>query len=285
MSSDRILHDQQQVYMFGERLRGVQSCTASWSAPETYVNSIGVAGGTIGTTVEESLRADFEVERLMITPHDPLVNLFDSTDLSGEIHYGSGSDNFAFNGGFIGAYSCSCAVGEIPSLNFSITAYGESGGSVASLGRSAEVDDTIIIAHPGSISLDVDGHASNAIQSFEVSINIDRSPVNVIGQLTPAHFITTFPIEVDCQFTLNVQDYESSSLFDFVCNPKKQNLNFQFMDCANQQEVRKFFIPSAKLVDYSQTALVNSDLQATFTYKSLVTNIQNIKKILEGATF
>lgn len=283
MSSKRILHDQQQVYIFGERLRGVQSCTASWSAPEAYVNSIGVIGGTVGTVVEDSLRADFEVERLMITPHDPLIDLFDKIDLSGEIHYGPAANNFAFNGGYISSYSCSCAVGEVPSLNFSIVAYGESGGGVASLARTPEADDTIVIVHPGSVTLDVEGYASNAIQSFEIAINIDKAPINVIGDLKPAHFMTNFPIEVDCQFTLNVQDYQSSRLFDFICAPTSQDLNFRFMDC--DEEARRFFIPNAKLVDYSQTAGIAEDLQATFTYKSLITNEQNIKKILTGEAF
>ena len=285
MSSERIVHDQQQVYIFGERLRGVQSCSASWSAPEAYVNSIGVTGGTVGSVVEEALRADFEVERLMITPHDPMIDFFDRIDLSGEIHYGSAGNNFAFNGGYVTSYSCACAIGEIPSLNFAIAAYGDSGGGAPSLGRGVEKDHTIIVARPGSISLDVDGFDSNAIQSFEISLSVNKTPMSIIGDLKPVHFVTNFPIEVDCQFTLNVQDYQSSRLFDFICNPKSQNLNFNFSECAGGQTIRSFFMPSAKLVDYNQSAQIGSEFQATFTYKILITNEQNIKKMLRVQSF
>lgn len=285
MALQRVLHDNQQVYIFGERLRGVQSCTASWSSPEVYVNSIGVEGGLVGTTIQESLRADFDVERLMITPHDPIIDYFETTDLSGEIHYGDSSNNFAFNGGYISSYSCSCAIGEVPSLNFSVVAYGNSGGGAASLGRGKEADDTIVIANPGSISVDVEGYASNAIQSFELSIAVDKTPVNVIGQLSPAHFIPSFPVEVNCQFVLNVQDYESSQLFDVICSPKKQDINLVFMDCDRSKEVRRFFLPDSKLIDYSQAALINQGLEATFSYKCLVNNLANIKKLLKGQAF
>ena len=47
----RHIHDTQNVYINGERLRGVQACDAGWEAPETYVNSIGRDGGFLGGVV------------------------------------------------------------------------------------------------------------------------------------------------------------------------------------------------------------------------------------------
>ena len=271
----------------GERLRGVQSCTVSWSAPETYVNAVGYEGGFAGTTIEDYLTSSFEVERLLISEYDPMVDFLESEVISGEIR--SGNNNFAFNRGHITSYSCSCAVGSVPTLNFSIDAYGEAGGSAPKLGRSKEKNDKIRAALPGSVTLDVAGHSSNSIQSFDILITVGRNTIDQIGSLSPLGYIIQYPIEVDCQFVMLVQDYDSSNLFDFICNPTIQDLNIKFDSCdsdnSDLSKIRKFFIPSAKLVDFDQEAGIGDSMIATFTYKSLITNIQLLKKIVTGVAF
>lgn len=274
----RILHDEQNVYILGERLRGVQSCQASWINEESYVNSIGYQGGFVGSVTDGPLIGSFDVERLMVSDYDPVVNYIENQNLTGEVV--SRANSFRFQGGHINSYSCSCAVGEIPTLSFGVTAYENAGGSIPSSGQSPEADNTFIVAMPGSISLNVRGYNSNAIQSFNVSVTIERQPFQVIGSLQPVHFIPQYPIEIDCQFTMIVDDYESTNLFDAICSPESQDLIFVFQDCDSGNEIRKFNIPDAKLVEYSQSSEVNAPLEATLTYKSLCTDIANIKNIL-----
>ena len=271
----RIIHDTQDVYINGERLRGVQTCEAGWSGPSTYINAVGVNGGFVGSTIEESLQANFDVQRLMITPHDPLIELFENTDISGEIAYGA-SETFSFNTAFINSYTSTCQIGSIPSLDFGLTAYGQSGSGVNRMSQTAEKDDTVIIAMPGSMILDVDGYATNRVQSFDFSINISRDPINIIGQLHPSSFLIKYPIQVDCRYVLHIDDYESSKLWDYACSPKEQNLNLIFKDCSRDLEVRKFFMPASRLVEYSQSGNINTDLEATLTYKSLLTDMKDV---------
>ena len=283
MPISRIIYDNQNVYIDGERLRGVQSCTASWSSPEAYVNAIGYEGGFVGTAVNDSLAAEIEIERIIVSDYDPIPDKLDTTELSGEI--GAHTNSFAFQDAFVNSYSCSCAVGELPILSCGITAYGDSGGGLTSKPRTSEKSDNIVIATPGSLSLDVFGHNSNAIQSFNLSIAISREPINVIGKSKPAHYVTSFPIEVDCQFVLLVQDYSSSKLSDFICNPRRQDLNLAFKDCKTQEDIRRFFIPQARLIDFSQTAGIGDSMEATFAYKSLINSVDKISKILKGIAF
>ena len=280
----RIIHDTQDVYINGERLWGVQTCETGWAGPASYINAVGVQGGFVGSTVEESLQANFDVQRLMITPHDPLITLFDRTDVSGEISYGD-SETFSFNTAFINSYSSSCQIGAIPSLDFGLTAYGDSGSSVPKMAQTPELDDTVIIAMPGSMVLDVDGYDTNRVQSFDFSITVDRDPINIIGQLHPHNFLIKYPIQVDCRFVIHVDDYESTNLWRYACSPKEQNLNLIFKDCSRDVEVRKFYMPAARLLEYSQSGNINTDLEATLTYKSLLTDIKDIEKVLKGIAF
>ena len=281
----RHLHDTQNVYINGERLRGVQSCAAGWEAPETYVNSVGLDGGFLGGVVEQSLQSTFDIERLMVSPTDPIISLFHSTKILGEVYYDN-DEHFKFTDGMLTNYRCACSVGTIPTLDFSILAFGNAGGNIGyTPARKKERDDTIIIASPGSIILNVEGHESNRIQSFEVSMNIDREVVNILGKLQPHDYIVQFPIQVDCQFTIHVDDYESKNLFDFVCNPTEQDLLFNFIDCATGDAIRTFFVRKAKLVDYNQTGSIHEELEATFTYKSYITNIYYLEKLLNGISY
>jgi hypothetical protein len=280
----RIIHDTQNVYINGERLRGVQTCETSWAGPTSYINAVGVQGGFVGSTVEESLQASFDVSRLMVTPHDPLVNLFETVDIGGEIAYGP-SETFSFNKAFISSYSSSCQIGSVPTLDFGLIAYGESGSNVFKDSREAELDGTIIIAMPGSMVLDVDGYETNRVQSFDFSISVGRKPINVIGKLHPHDFLVEYPIQVDCRYVLHVDDYESSELWEYVCTPKEQNLNLTFRDCSRDQEVRRFFMPAARLIEYSQTGTINEDLEATLTYKTLLSDIKDVEKVVKGIAF
>lgn len=283
MAYGSIGYSDQDVFIHGERLRGVQSCTAGWTPQEGFVNAIGI-GFTGSVEMEASLQSSFDVSRLMVGPHDPLVDCLNSTNVEGEIAYGSGK-NFAFERGFVSSYSCACAVGEIPSLDFGIIAFGRSGGGQVAVAQTPPVDDTIMVAHPGSITLDVAGHSTNRIQSFDVSININREPLNLTGALTPDDFILQLPLEVDCQFVMHVDDYESSKMFDFVCSPERQDLNFIFNDCDKETLIRKFFIKDARLVDFQQTGGIGDSLEATLTYKSLLNDASLLRDVVTGSAF
>lgn len=279
----RILHDEQNVYIEGERLRGVQSCQASWIHTESYINAVGYEGGYVGSVTDGPLVGEFSVDRLMVSSYDPVINYFSRENLMGQV--ASRDNNFSFNGGMLNSYSCSCSIGEIPSLNFGITAYQNTGGSAGALKKEKEKDETFIIAAPGSIVLNVEGYATNAIQSFDLSISIDRQPFQVIGQSQPVHYTIQYPIEVDCQFEMIVNDYEASNVFDAICSPVAQDLYFIFKECRSNEEIRKFRIPNAKLIEYNQNSENNAPLQATLTYKYLCNNINNVKKILLGDGF
>jgi len=283
MSINRVAYDSQNVYIEGERLQGVQSCVASWTSPESYVNAIGYEGGFVGTSVDEPLFSQIEIDRIILSPYDPIASMLNRVDISGEAK--SSASTFAFTEAFVDSYSCSCAVGELPTISCSMTAYGDSGGGVSALPISSEPDGDIIIATPGSLELDVFGHSSNAIQSFELSMNISREPVSIIGQKKPEHYIVDFPIQVDCAFELIIQDYASSDLSNFICSPRQQDINLIFRDCESGDEIRRFFMPKARLVDYSQTAGIGDSLIASFSYKSLVMSLDNVEKVLKGEAF
>lgn len=278
-------HDTQDLYINKERIRGVQSCQVAWSAEETYVNAVGRDGGFLGGVVEQPMTATCDIERFMVSSTDPLVELFKSTDIYGENLYTNGK-NFIFSRAQITNYSCECAIGGIPSLNFSLLCYGNSGGDTdIFLSQNPERDSSIMIASPRSILLNVAGHSTNRIQSFNFQINVDREPIFKLGSLEPIDFRIEFPIQVDCQFVLHVDDYESKNLFDFICAPEIQDLSLIFKDCESGDAIRSFFMKDAKLMDYSQSGSIHEFLEATFSYKSYITNINHLEKILNGLSY
>lgn len=278
-------HDTQNLYINRERIRGVQSCAVGWSAEETYVNAIGRDAGFLGGVVEQPLTSTCDIERFMVSPTDPIIDLFNSTEIYGETKYTNGQ-NYIFSRAQITNYSCECAVGSIPTLNFSLLCYGNSGGDTdIFLNQSPASDPTIMIASPGSVSLNVKGHSSNRIQSFNFQINVDRDPIFKLGSLEPLEFRVEFPIQVDCQFVLHVDDYESKNLFDFICSPEVQDLTLGFKDCESGENIRSFFMKDAKLMDYNQSGSIHEFLEATFSYKSYITNIHDLRKILNGLSY
>ena len=49
------------------------------------------------------------------------------SEISGHIHYGTGAKPLllSFNKGYVNSYSSSCAVGNVPNLDFGVVAYGD----------------------------------------------------------------------------------------------------------------------------------------------------------------
>ncbi len=286
MSYDRILHDTQNVYINTERLRGVSKCGGGWNVPEEYLVAAGVSGGFVGITPSGLISADFNVDRNMISPYDPIVDLFESESISGELHYGD-TKAFGFTSGILNSYECSCEIGNIPTISFALTAYGNAGGGLDVGDRNAEADDTIMIARPGSVEVDVAGYASNAVQSFKIGVEIPREPRLVTGQNGPDGFVLKEPAEVTCSFTLMINDKVAAQVSDALCSPSSQDLNFTFSgSCDDEGEVvRQFFMPSARLIGTSINGEINTGLTGEFSYVTNITDLANLKKVFTGEVF
>jgi len=284
----RNIYADQKVYISGMQIAGVQAVDGRYNLPVTPVKALGQEGAIINEDPGvSSLEANFSVDRIVVTNNDPLTGFFidDSVGISGHVIYDE-DKAFAFDRGFIDSYSSSCAINELPTLDFSMTVYGGNiGGVGVPTGRSIDQNNPLYVARPGDIAVNVSGWECNRVQSYSYEIIVERTPLETIGdEWSPQGFIVQYPIEVNVSFSLEVDGYRSKRFLDFICQPHRQDLEIVLNDCGNRcglgSGIRTFRAPHSRLISYDQAGSIDSALTANLQYKTYITNVTGIADLI-----
>jgi len=272
----------QDIYISGQKLRGVQSTDASFSIPFEPIKVAGV--GYLDNTINSNLEGSVSVNRYVVSNEDPITGFF-TQPISGHLRYGTGNNPliFSFHRGQINSYSSSCSVGGVPELNFEISAYGNIGSGV-STGIEQPNNETIAIARPGDIIFEgVSGQSTNRIQSYNYEISVPRTPIYVLGSgFEPAYFNIDYPIEINLSFDMDVDDLQSEDMHDLVCNQPKNDISITLSGCNLNNFLRKFILPNPIFLGVDYSSSIDNDLSATIRYKSYINNINDIAPLIGG---
>ena len=249
------------------RLLGVQGFDGDWTLP---LNNMLAGGyGPIGESVDGAIEGSVSVSRLITRTSDPITGLL-AHSISGFLSYGSNKDkSFGFSQAYVNSFSSTCAVGDVATADFGLTVYG--GISNQGAPKSDTVKD-VAVARAGNISLNVAGYQTNAIQSYSFSFDIERTPLQTLGNnYRPTEFVLSYPIEVNVEFDLVVNDYETSGIYDLICFPHKEDLTIALNDC-NGSGIRTFFIEQARFAGYNTTSSVGDNMTVSISY---IKNLKN----------
>ena len=278
----RNIYGDQNVYISGEKLRGVQSVNASFEIPYDPIKAAGI--GYLNYTINSNLEGSFNVNRYVVSNEDPLSGLLGS-EISGHIHYGTGAKPLllSFNKGYVNSYSSSCAVGNVPNLDFGVVAYGDMGSGV-STGIEKPNSETIAIARPGDITLSgVSGHTTNRVQSYSYNISIPRKPIYTLGSgLEPDLFNIDYPIEIDLSFDMHVDDFEVENMHDLLCDQPKNDISIILSGCNIDYFLRKFIAPKPLFLGIDQNSSINDELSVTLKYKSYINDVRSLPPLIGG---
>jgi hypothetical protein len=284
MAYGRNYYSDHQVFIGEEgstasEIKGVQSFDGSWSIPNSDMLAAGYE--FVGSEIEGSLVGEISVNRLIVEQNDPITLLFNSS-IDGYLIYGkneSFNKVFNFKKSYINGYDSSCSIGEIATADFSMSAYGGV-GKINSESRSyTNISATPAIAN--SIILTTPFGSTNGIQSYSLSLSIDRDPVYKMGDMfIPSQFNLSTPIKITTSFDMLVNDYESKNLFDAICsNDFIDDLSIELKTCENVT-IQTFTLTGSKIKDSSVSASIGSNMTASISYESNYSEIEDL-----GAVF
>lgn len=267
MAYRRNLYQDQSVYINGSEIKGVQSFEGSWSVP----NSPMLAGGHeyVGNEIEGELVGDISVSRQIITGSDTIPSLLGSP-VSGYLLYGadySRNASFNFKKGYITSYQSSCAIGEVATSDFSLTAYGGIGkGSISDTSYSP-IAPTAAIAN--SMTLNTSFGSTNAIQSYDFDLSLNVRPIYKMGDMfVPSKFEIEAPLVSKINFSIFANDYEIKELFDAICSVDFiEDLSITLNQKCDGPEITSFTFDDAKLVDSSISSSVGENLSINLGYE------------------
>ena len=288
MAYYRNIYEDQNVYIAGYKLRGVQAFDGGYEIPYEPIKVAGV--GYLDYSINSNLEGNFNVKRFVVSTGDPLTGMF-ITPLSGHLSYkgvvpGSSTREalrLSFNNGYINSYSSACAIGEVATLDFGIVVYGHMGSEIPAVDEGTN-DDTILIPRMGDIMiLNVSGEKSNLVTSYDYRITIPRKPIYTLGSgLEPGLFNIDYPIEVDLTFSMTVDDFEADDMHDLLCDQPKGDICIILSGCGGNGKIREFHAPCPIFMGIDEKSSIRDPLTVDLKYKSYIDNITGVPPLVAG---
>jgi hypothetical protein len=121
----------------------------------------------------------------------------------------------------------------------------------------------LLIPYGGSISLNLDTFQTNRVQSFQINVQSQKVPIYNMGSRAPQRVDIVYPIDVNCQFTFDVGNYESVQTYDLPETPMVENLTAIINDYKTDENIVTYNFNNLNLL--SETYGMSADGNATVT--------------------
>ena len=261
----RITHPDQLLIINQKVLSGVTSFDGNFDIP--YEN-IDILGGNYLAETQGEIGRDISINRVLINK-DPLKSLTGDACCSGFINYKNLS--FGFQSGYLTDYTVSCDVGSIAEISTNFTVYGNIGGNVDyNMPPSDPNDEFIYVANFGNIFVSANEGSTNRIVGFSYSVNSERIPTFVLGNINPKEVFLKRPVTVELTLNIEIDDYESSDIQTLLCNPNIQNITIDLKNCDNTITIESFYMPNARLISNSYNGNIGDAATVELLFRSFL---------------
>jgi hypothetical protein len=287
MSYENYTFDNQNIYLSGQFLQGVQAISTNFKYPEKEVFGAGYQG-PVALSEEGEINGEFEITRV-VTKDDPITGFF-ADGIDGYLNYGN-QKAYVFETGIINRYSLNAEIGSIPTIE---TTFGMWGEVKTEFNYPPEAKDntSIPIISNGDVEVILEncagGHTFNVstdlIESLSLDIDIDWKPITNLSSIRPAGFIAQQPTVVVCDISFQINEFKCPNFEQTVCAPVLKNIIINIKDCSinctdPSKILRSFTIPQAQLVEYNQDSSMDSELVGHATFRSTTLNPSTLHRI------
>lgn len=216
----RIRREAEKITINGSGIQGVQSINAQYESVARPLDNLGVT--EIQYAPQGGQTASLQLNTLLINPLeaaysgsfslDVMQNFTGDIPFSGIIDYGT--EKIYFSQGYLETYSVSCGIGEIPQTSTTSIIYGDFGTGVlfSEYAQGVALIPSLNIPSYSSMEVNLDEFSSNRMTSFSVDIATPRVPIYTLNADKPAKVIAGTPIEVNVNFSLDVDDYKIKNM-------------------------------------------------------------------------
>lgn len=228
-------------FLNNSTISGILSVNGNYSINYIPIKTIGV--GYNKQVIGEVPIANFSINKYLLY-NDPFLPFTGENanktakSFKGSINYNG--KKLGFLSGYLNSFSLSCSVGEVPSTTADIIVYGDLGPSYDASGNFKPPE--LFVPQVKDIILTCSGSSSNRITSFDYSINCPKQPIYTLNQsgisfsgptgpvapipnYIPSEVLLNTPIEIDASFGLEVDDYQSKSLYNILTNDVDTNFS------------------------------------------------------------
>ena len=216
----RIRREAENITINRTGILGVQSISTQYESVARPLDSLGIteiqyapqgaqtASLQLNTLLTHTLEEGYSSQMSL----DVMQNLTGNIPFSGIIDYGA--EKIYFSEGYLETYSVSCGIGEVPQTSTNSIIFGDFGTGVlfSEYAQAPGLIPSLNIASYNSMEVNLDEFTTNRMRSFSVDIATPRVPIYTLNADKPAKVIAGTPIEVNVNFSLDVDDYKIKNM-------------------------------------------------------------------------
>ena len=201
---------------------------------------------------------------------DVMQNLTGNIPFSGIIDYGT--EKIYFSQGYLETYSVSCGIGEVPQTSTTSTIYGDFGTGVlfSEYAQGSALLPGLNIPSYSSMEVNLDEFSSNRMTSFSVDIATPRIPIYTLNADKPSAVIAGTPIEVNVNFSLDVDDYKIKNMRMVPDETVFKNTTITLKKNNSDTTLLSYSFDNMLLTSESFQGAVDSNAAANFNLRSFI---------------
>jgi len=274
----RIRREAEKITINNSGIQGVQSINAQYESVARPLDNLGITeiqyapqGGQtaslqLNTLLINTLEAGYSGSYSL----DVMQNFTGDIPFSGIIDYGT--EKIYFSQGYLETYSVSCAIGEIPQTSTTSTIYGDFGTGVlfSEYDQGSSLIPSLNIPSYSSMEVNLDEFTTNRMTSFSVDIATPRVPIYTLNADKPNKVIAGTPIEVNVNFSLDVDDYKIKNMRLVPDETIFKNATITLKKNNSDTTLLSYSFDNMLLTSESFQAGVGSNATANFNLRSFI---------------
>jgi hypothetical protein len=268
--------ENQRLFIGTTEVPGVQSIRFDYNSNGSLVKYLGQnttpvvpRGGQFGTVSVNSL----------LISNDIFYPLTGNSGVNGVIieNKSNGIYSSNFVSGYLSSYSCRYQIGSPPEINTSFTVLGNLGrvdneisSALIESIKTSNSNLMLKIPGPGGIDLNISEFETNRILACEVQVNCLRLPNYVIGNREPTEVLLSTPLEVFCNFQIEVNDYELKNFQYFPFSEPNQDISFTIRTFNTNEIINSYLFKNMSLNSEAYETNVNGAAAVNIQYRGYI---------------
>jgi hypothetical protein len=273
----RIRREAEKITINNSGIQGVQSISTQYESVARPLDNLGIT--EIQYAPQGAQTASLQLNTLLTntlpsggagyTPLDLMQNFTGDIPFSGIIDYGT--EKLYFTQAYLETYSVSCSIGEIPRSSTTSVIFGDLGtGLFDSWALASEVPAGLNVTSYSSMEVNLDEFSTNRMTSFSVDIATPRVPIYTLGLGAPTEVIAGTPIEVNVNFSLDIDDYEIKNMRFVPEQTVFRDTTITLKKNNSDVELLRYSFDNMLLTSESFQAGVDSNAAINFNLRSFI---------------
>lgn len=279
IQASRIRREDQRFFINSEEVSGVLSVEQNYGTNYQNLVYIGMAGKKKIPARRGNQAGSVSINCNVISK-DFFIEFTGENPINGySIKNNNIADNFSFISGYLTSYNASCSIGEIPQVSAEFTVFGNIGpiqtgdsDNFENILTGGTGDYALKIAAPGSLNVSFDDLETNRLQSYDISIGIERNPLYGVGNRFPYEVKRNIPLELDVDLVFEADDYQDLALRDFPCQDAVRDFSLTLKDVEDDSNIVSYSFTNLHKFNESYSSSVDGNLTYSVKYKGFLFN-------------